>query len=149
MIGSSVARFVSSRGCNPMIPSLVIFFEKTSSERKKPVSEKVIDVGAPMLVGGSVGRTLADLSLSTTHGPSPRRKTLGVLAGAAAGLAFRKSQQDKEKRRKAHKASLSKIAAVLAGKTPSQFLHATGHVKSLSQLAPKIGRKGSLPKVGP
>jgi len=126
--------------------SLGIFFQKTA-ERKKPVSERVVDVGAPMLTGSAVGRTLADLSLSTAQGASPRRKTVGTILGAVGGLGWHKAQDDKEKRRKAYRASLKKTAA-LVGKTPSQFLGVAKKSKSIHQLAPKIGRKGLLPKIG-
>lgn len=126
--------------------SLSIFFK--TAERKKPLSEKAVDVGAPMLTGSAVGRTLADLSLSTSQGASPRRKTVGTLVGALGGLGWHKAQSEKEKRRKAYRESLKKTAA-LVGKTPSQFLGMAGKSKSIHQLAPKIGRKGLLPKVGP
>lgn len=126
--------------------SLSIFFK--TAERKKPISEKAVDVGAPMLTGSAVGRTLADLSLSTSQGASPRRKTVGTLVGALGGLGWHKAQSAKEKRRKAYRESLKKTAA-LVGKTPSQFLGMASKSKSIHQLAPKIGRKGLLPKVGP
>jgi hypothetical protein len=126
--------------------SLSIFFK--TAERKKPLSEKAVDVGAPMLTGSVVGRTLADLSLSTSQGASPRRKTVGTLVGALGGFGWHKAQTEKEKRRKAYRESLKKTAA-LVGKTPSQFLGMASKSKSIHQLAPKIGRKGLLPKVGP
>ena len=119
------------------------------AERKKPVHERAVDVGAPILAGAGVGRTLSDLSLSATQGASPRRKTIGTVLGAIGGLGFRMSEDSKDARRKAYRASKEKKAGPqlsFGGTATSSFLKKPG--KTISSMAPKIGRLGSLPKIG-
>lgn len=120
------------------------------AERKKPVHERAVDVGAPMLAGAGVGRTLSDLSLSATHGASPRRKTIGTLIGAIGGLGYRAAEDSKDARRKAYRASQKEKKAApqlsFGGTATSSFLKKPG--KTISSMAPKIGRLGSLPKIG-
>ena len=122
--------------------------QKIASEAKKaPIHEKVVDVGAPILVGSGVGKTLSDLSLSAAQGASPRRKTIGTLMGALAGLGWHKMDKAKKKRKR-QAASQTKTAAdpfQFKGTATPRFLSKPG--KTVSSQAPKIGRLGTLPKM--
>lgn len=120
--------------------------QKIATERKKPLHEKVVDVGAPMLAGAGIGRTLSDLSLHESVGASPRRKTIGTLIGALGGLGYRHAETSKKERKRAHKASLEKKAEPFkfTGTATKRFLSKPG--KSIHDLSPKIGRLGTLPK---
>lgn len=120
--------------------------EKIAAERKKPIHEKIVDTGAPILAGAGIGRTLSDLSLHESVGASPRRKTIGTLIGALSGLGYRVAETKKQERRKAHKA-MSKTAGdphSFKG-TSSKKFHGNPS-KSISALSLKIGRLGALPK---
>ncbi len=119
--------------------------EKIATERKKPLHEKVVDTGAPILAGAGIGRTLSDLSLHERVGASPRRKTIGTILGALSGMGYRVAETKKKERKKAHKA-LSKTAEPFkfTGTATKRFLSKPG--KSIHDLAPKIGRLGTLPK---
>lgn len=125
--------------------------EKMASERKKPLSEKVIDVGAPVLVGSGVGKTLTDTAFGAFgKDPGPRRKTIGTLLGALSGLAYHRAEQKKKERRRAHRAvsTLSKTGSSpfkFTGTATPRFLSKPG--KTISNQAPKIGRLGTLPKM--
>jgi hypothetical protein len=128
--------------------------DKIASEAKKkaPLHERIVDVGAPVLVGSGVGKTLSDLSFSTTQGAPPRRKTIGTLLGALGGLGWRKLETAKKKKKRlaaqARAASQTKTAADLfkfKGMATPRFLSKPG--KSISSQAPKIGRLGALPKM--
>ena len=121
--------------------------QKIATERKKPLSEKAIDVGAPTLAGAGAGKALADLSFKPM-GASPKRKTIGALLGAAAGLGYVAAEKKKSERRKAHRA-MAKTADPFSfpskGMATQRFLSKPG--KSISDMSPKIGRLGTLPKV--
>lgn len=128
--------------------------EKIAEERKSrakkvgDLTDKAVEMGAPILGGAGVGRTLSDLSLSTEVGPTPRRKTLGALIGAIGGYAYhRHKQRKKAQRRAARLASQpkSKTAApfVFKGTATKRFLSHPG--PKISDISPKIGRIGALP----
>ncbi len=113
--------------------------------------DKVVEYGVPTLGGAGIGKSMMDLSLSKGHGPSPRRKTIGALIGAAAGAGHHYHQ----KKQKAAKRAARKAAAEEAAKTKTadphqfkgmatkKFLSKPG--KTVSELSPKIGRMGVMP----
>lgn len=74
-----------------------------ASKRQKPLDEKVIEVGAPMLVGSGVGKTLVELSLKGSGSVSPRKKTLGVIGGALTGLGYHAHKKTVDERKKTFK----------------------------------------------
>lgn len=145
--------------------------EKIASElkKKKPLHEKIVEVGAPVLVGSGVGRTLSELSFSKTHGASPRRKTIGTILGALGGLGWNRLKAEKKRRKRLERrlrvsmkhhpvattavtppqpTSQIKTAADLfkfKGVATPRFLSKPG--KSISSQVPKIGRLGTLPKM--
>lgn len=135
--------------------SLFDELEKIAEERKSrakkvgDLTDKVVEMGAPILGGAGVGRTLSDLSLSTEVGPTPRRKTLGALIGALGGYAYHRHKQKKKAQRRAARLASqpkAKTAApfVFKGVATKRFLSKPG--PTVKDVSPKIGRIGTLPK---
>ena len=118
-----------------------------ATKRKRPLDEKVVEVGAPMLVGSGVGKTLSDLSFDRQFGASPRRKTLGILAGALSGLGYHLHGKKTKERKRAFKASTKTKTAdpfTFKGFATKSTFKKPG--PSISKISPKIGRIGTLPK---
>ncbi len=118
----------------------------TEARTRQDKVEKAIDTGMPILGGASAGRLLSDLSLSTTQGASPRRRTLGAVIGGLGGLGYHLHYKNRRKKKAARTASTlikTSDAFTFKGMATKRFLSKPG--KSIHDLSPKIGRMGSLP----
>lgn len=81
---------------------------KTASRLEDRREKQLRDVrraGSATLAGAGIGRLLSDLSLSTTSGASPRRRTVGTALGASAGLADHLLEKRYQKRKLERKKS--------------------------------------------